>query len=181
MGKRILWRVRPGSVFTNAPDFRLWVCSDPSSVPPFSLRWQVIAGRATLLLPRGGGTDAAPASSSATRVQMSLEDLNLTRFVVVSDHSGARHMFRVGPIELPALQALQPSTWTALQLDGASALILNHPGPVLPAPAPAAPEAARIAALEAALEQSQQRVVALTRRVAELEGEIDAAGDGSAG
>ena len=60
-------------------------------------------------------------------------------------------------------------------------MILNHGGPVLPAPAPVAPEPARIAALEAALEQSQQRVVALTRRVAELEGEIDAAGDGSAG
>jgi len=171
-------------VFTDAPEFRLWIQRAPGSESPFALRWQVMGGRGTLLLPRGGGTDAAPATSSGTRSQLTLSDLATTRFLVVSDRSGSRNQFQLGPFEQAALGALDAAIWTALTMDqGGTALAL----PIFaqpeqePAISPQAESQVRIAELEQALTDAQQRVAALTSRVAELEGKIDAAGGPSAG
>lgn len=171
-------------MFTDAPEFRLWIQHDSRSEPPFALRWQVIGGRGTLFLPRGGGTDAAPATPSGTRSQLDIEDLQATRFVVVSDRSGARHPFELGPFTSDALTALDADTWTALVADqGGTALRLPsspQESDTLRADPPGE-KSTKIEELERALHTSQQRVAALTRRVAELEGQLDAARDPVAG
>ena len=176
--------VKPTTMFTDAPEFRLWVQRDPESDPPYALRWQVMGGRGTLLLPRGGGTDASPAAPSGTQTQMSADDLQATRFVVVSDRSGTRNQFHLSPLSADPLAALEAGGWTTLEIDdlgSALALPQSANADLIEDTDPHDKAATRIAALESELAAAQQRVATLTRRVAELEGEIDAAGDSSAG
>jgi hypothetical protein len=171
-------------MFTDAPEFRLWLFKNPEPDCSFSIRWQVMGGRGTLLLPRGGGTDAAPAAASGTHTQMSQEDLAQSRFVVVSQRSNSRNQFVLGPFDKSRLDAMKASAWTALIMDqGGSRLTLSERTSESPQGTtdPHTQAISRIDELERALAAAQQRVATLTRRVAILESEIDAAGDTSAG
>ena len=163
-------------MFTDAPEFRLWIQRASDAEPPFRLRWQVMDGRGTLLLPRGGGTDAAPATSSGTQSQLSATDVIQTRFLVVSDRGGKRNQFALDGLAKAQLDALDDTGWHALGLDtsGASLVIPTKPTPPPPAQAPPSPQQ-RIQDLEASLAKAQSRVSELTRRVEELEAELRSA------
>ena len=168
-------------MFTNAPEFRLWLQRNTAEDPPFRLRWQVLEGRGTLVLPRGGGKDAAPATSSGTLSHLSPSALHQARFVVVSDASGGRNLFSLGPFDLVRLDQLDNEAWIALDWNPEGTALELPPSPAgdpIAPPPPPAPITAqdRIHTLEEALARTERRAEGLSRRVADLERQIQALG-----
>ncbi len=168
-------------MFTQAPEFRIWLQRDPDGDPPFRLRWQVMGGRGTLLLPRGGGTDAAPATPSGTLSDLSPASLEEARFIVVSDRSGGRNQFSLGPFEPESLHGLGSGAWTTLTMNQAGTALVLPAGPPpaenTPSQAEEAPDQDRIRELKVALAAAQQEVLDLTHQVQELEGRVASPSD----
>jgi len=163
-------------VFTNAPEFRLWIARNPEEEPPFRLRWQVMAGRGTMLLPRGAGLDSAPASSSGTLNQLDRPSLENSRFFVVSDRGTSRNHFALGPFEAEDLEALETGKWHPLEMGHSGALQLHLGATTIDfEPSnhdPGNPEN-RIAQLESNLGDAHQRVSSLTQQIAALQDRIE--------
>jgi hypothetical protein len=96
------------------PHFRIWIRKDDAGPGLFALRFDIVDGRGTLVLPRTAGTAASPAVVTDSATGLTASELAKTRFLVIKDGETERHAFFLGPFSDDELGAVPEKDWADL-------------------------------------------------------------------